>query len=294
MGDSLGSRSIATIMASAFVVLLCGCSAASSAGGGPAPAPVPVPTPTSAAQLSYPISAYEFSAMQQSEWQYVDSLLVKQCMAQRGFRIYQTLNSGYVAQAVRITDEFVSRVWGLSDVVTAREFGYHLPPWVAGAAKPQALSGGSAPGAQTEACIGQAGRRLAAAGAGSGEQASQLVGQIESESFFRARADRRVRAVFAKWSTCMGRYGYSYRDPFQAAAAFDLSHPTTRTEIQTAVRDVTCARQVNVLGVAYAVQSDYQNALIEKYAVQLAAIKAQVQRQEHALVTVAAKYGIGG
>lgn len=291
MGGSLRSRSIAT-MASAFAVLLCGCSAASSAGGGSVP--VPVPTPTSAAQLNYPIGAYELSAMQQNEYQYIGSLLIKQCMAQRGFQIYQTLNSGSVALGVRITDEFDSRVWGLSDAVTAREYGYHLPPWVGGTAKPQALSGGSAPGAQTEACIGQAGRRLAAAGAGNGEQASQLVGQIESESFFRARADRRVRAVFAKWSACMGRYGYSYRDPFQAAAAFNLNRPPTGTEIQTAVRDVTCARQVNVLGVAYAVQSDYQNALIEKYAVQLAAIKAQVQRQEHALVTVAAKYGIGG
>jgi hypothetical protein len=255
---------------------------------------VPVPTPTSAAQLNYPISGYELSAMQQNEWQYIDSLLVKKCMAQRGFQIYPTLNSGYVAQGVRILDEFDSRVWGLSDAVTAREYGYHLPPWVGGSAKPQALAGGSAPGAQTEACIGQAGRQLAAAGAGSGEQASPLVGQIDSESFFRARADRRVRAVFTKWSACMGRYGYSYRDPFQAAAAFDLNRPPTRTEIQTAVQDVACARQVNVLGVAYAAQSDYQNALIEKHAVQLAAIKAQVQREEHALVIVAAKYGANG
>jgi hypothetical protein len=293
VGGILGSRSITTV-ALAFVVLLCGCSAASPAGGGPAPPPVPVPTPASAAQLNYPISAYEFSAMQQNEWQYIDSLLIKQCMAQRGFQIYQTLNSGSVALGVRIIDEFDSRVWGLSDAVTAREYGYHLPPWVSGSAKPQALAGGSGPAAQTEACIGQAGRRLAAAGAGNGEQASQLVGQIDSESFYRARADRRVRAVFAKWSACMGRYGYSYRDPFQAAAAFNLNRPATGTEIQTAVQDVTCARQVNVLGVAYAVQSDYQNALIEKYAVQLAAVKTQVQRQEHALVTVAAKYGIGG
>jgi hypothetical protein len=75
-------------------------------------------------------------------------------------------------------------------------------------------------------------------------------------------------------------------------ATFNMAAPPTALEVQTAKVDVACKYRTNLLGVAYAVQADYQNALIESNAQQLAAIKAQVKGQRQALAAAEAKYGI--
>jgi hypothetical protein len=302
---------LVSALALALVVLTAGCS-----GPGPAHpvvAPVPVPTPTSSAQLQLPLAAYELSNLQQSEADYLVFLLEKSCMARLGFEYLPGLSSAYEAQSTRTFDEFDSRLWGVSDAVVVREYGYHLPSWVEGTGKPEtmgslppaaqlALTGRSVGGAQASGvggsgiprggCAGQANQKVAAA-LGSAEGAvPPLVAQISLESFDRARSDPRVLAVFAKWSACMRAHGYDYANPFQPPAVANQSRPPTQAEIQTAVTDVGCKLKTNLLGVTYAVQSDYQNQLINQNAPQLAQIKAQVQQQAKALVSLAEKYGI--
>jgi hypothetical protein len=133
---------------------------------------------------------------------------------------------------------------------------------------------------------------VATAGVGQGGQTAALVAQLRLESFERAQADPRVRKVFAEWSSCMRASGYVYATPFRPA--FNLAAPPTAREVHAAKADVACKYRTNLLGVAYAVQADYQNALIASHAQPLAAIKAQVKEQQQALTAVEAKYGIAG
>ncbi len=280
-------------------------------------APVPTPTPTSAAQLQLPLDAYMLGDTQAAAAEYVSFLLRKACMAKLGFDFMPALSSGYVANGARIIQEFDSRLWGVSNLVQARLYGYHLPPWTQGASTgPQPL--GTLPAAEQVAligravgpgsgaatagraasvpaggCVGQARREAASAGLGTVEgRTAPLVSQLQLESFDRTQSDPRVLAVFAKWSACMRAAGYAYSTPFKPA--FSMSAAPTRAEIQTAVTDVTCKMKTNLLGVTYAVQSDYENDLIDKDAQQLAQIKTEIRQQASALVTLERKYGLLG
>ena len=206
--------------------------------------------------------------------------------------------------------EFDSRLWGISDPVQAGLYGYHLPPWVQGAADSRSQSLGSLPPAEQAAllgfqpsaqrssgsvsgrpsgvpaggCRGLAQREVAAAGVSAVDQTAAVVAQLRLESFERAQADARVRKVFAEWSSCMRASGYVYATPFKPA--FNMEAGSTALEVQTAKADVACKYRTNLFGVAYAVQADYQNALIESDAQQLAVIKAQVKGQQRALAAV--------
>jgi len=271
------------------------------------------------AQLQLPLAAYQLSNAQLSEEQYLVYLLEKRCMARLGFQFLPGLTSNYDAAGTRILDEFDSRVWGVSDPTVVRQYGYHLPAWVQGSARPQSI--GSLPAAARLALTGEVTQGGGAASAsasggaagipkgGCAQQAAQqitarlgrsvgttppLIAQINDESFARARSDPRTLAVFSKWSACMTAHGYSYSNPFQPAAAVNQSAPPSQAEIQTAMTDVACKRKTNLLGITYAVQSDYQNELIDKYAPELAGIKAQAKRQAGVIASLVAKTGSGG
>ena len=302
-------------LAVTLVALAAGCSGAGPEH--PASAPVPTPTPASMAQLQLPLAAYQLSNEQLSEEQYLVFLLEKRCMARLGFQFLPGLTSGYDGEGTRILDEFDSRVWGVSDPAVVRQYGYHLPAWVQGPARPQSIGslppaallaltgrqaasgGASAPasgggaGIPKGGCVQEAAQQVSA-GLGQAARATPpLVAQISEESFARARSDPRTLAVFSKWSACMSAHGYSYSNPFQPAASVNQSAPPTQAEIQTAMTDVACKRKTNLLGITYAVQADYQNALIDKYAPELAQIKAQAERQARAVASLTAKIGSG-
>lgn len=294
-----------------------GCSAADS--GHPAAVhPVPVPTPSTSVQLQLPLGAYMFTSGQSAEVSYLTNLLTKDCMTKLGFQYLPTLTSAAVEQNTRDFDEAGSRLWGVSDLVAAQEYGYHLPSWMASAAsvqtigslppaERQALYGNAAPAGGSTAgpaghakgipaggCAGQANRELAPAIGSTGGGAAQIVVQLNQQSFTQAVADPTVLGVFAKWSACMSAHGYHYPSPFAAAEAADLSGSVTQAEIQTAVTDVQCKLKTNLLGIGYAVQADIQDRMINQNATELTQIKAQVQHETAALQSLAAKYGIGG
>lgn len=311
------------IMAVLFgAILLVGC--ANQSPGRQARS-VPTPHPTSAAQLELPIAAYELSEMQSQEEQYVKQRLIQACMLKYGFSYLPELSSSSVPDGVRILQEFDSRRYGVSDMRVAREYGYHVPPWTMGTGQPDLKAqlspaellvlagpvggahavGGSAvvagrgstrvpPGG----CEGEANNELAAAGIDEEAQAgasneSSLAQDIEGQAFTQAQSDPRVLAVFVAWSACMRRHGYDYSTPFKAAAdpQWNMSSPATRTEIQTAETDVSCKQKTNLLGITFAVESDYENAAIAKNALALAQVKYRVAAQARMLERLMVRYG---
>jgi hypothetical protein len=62
----------------------------------------------------------------------------------------------------------------------------------------------------------------------------------------------------------MAARGFNYPNTVAAAAAHWPRVPT-RTEIVTALADVTCKQQVNLPGIWLAAQAGYENELIEEH-----------------------------
>jgi len=315
---AIGAGAKSVVLPWLTVAIVGACAACDASGAGPGPAPAPTPTPTSAAALHLPLDAYALSDAQEAVDEYLGLFLEKACMARLGFSFLPGLNAGYAARDARAFVEFDSRLWGISNPAQARLYGYHLPPWAQQAhnSRPQSLGslspgeqvallgiqltkqqgGGSAserpPGVPVGGCRGLAQREAAATGVGDVDQTTAIIAQLRLESFERARADPRMRKVFAEWSSCMRASGHRYSTPFKPT--FNMAAPPTAREVRTAKADVACKYRTNLLGVAYAVQADYQNALIQAHAQQLATIKAQVNRQQQGLATAEAKYGIAG
>lgn len=306
---------VAGLVGAVGVVVAAGCGA-----GGASPGPVPTPAPSSMAQVELPIAAYELTDQQSAEEEYLNLRLEQVCMSRLGFRFLPGLSAGYIADGVRIQREVDSRRYGVTDLAAVRGYGYYLPPWTAGPGTPVPV--GSLPHAEQVALLGQStgqgsgsssaaassisrsnpppgGCRgwsqgqLAAAGVSAQQtSATALAAQIRQDAFDKAQSDPRVRAVFAKWSACMRSHGYGYSTPFTAAAdpRWNKTGPASRSEITTAETDVACKLQANVLGVDFAVESDYENAAIAKNAGTLAQAKADDNIAARGLNHLLAKY----
>ena len=255
--------------------------------------PTPTPTPISVAQYPLPLAAYQLTPLQSAQEDYLAQRLEQLCLAKLGFSFLPGLSEKAIAQGVRITDEFESRLYGVSDPVAARTYGYGLPSWVQGPGKPQSAAelGAAERAALTGdrpaqagrpvprgGCAGQAERELQQAGISApaqqsgGSDPSALASSAQLASFERAQSSPPVRAVFARWSACMRGYGDHYATPFAAAAdpRWARSAAPSRLEIQTAEHDIGCKLRVNVLGVEFAVVSRYQNQAITARAVAFA------------------------
>jgi hypothetical protein len=295
------------------------CAACGVSGAGAvtrrAPAPTATPTPASVAGLRLPLDAYALSGAQEAVAEYTGLFLEKTCMAKLGFSFLPGLNTGYVARGARTFAEYNSRLWGITNPAQAGQYGYHLPPWAQqSGARPQSVTSLPAPeqvaligfqvtkhsgpagrrpaGVPAGGCHGQAQREAAAVDSTSAGQAASVVAQLRLESFNRTQADPRVRKVFAAWSSCMRTSGYDYQTPFKPT--FNMAARPTVTEIRIAKADVACKYRTNLLGVAYAVQTDEQNALIAAHAPQLAAIRTVVRSQQQALAKADTEYDIAG
>ena len=307
----------------AVAALAVGCgnpSAAPPAASAPPPAAVPTPSSSAVRTAALPISAYQLSGQQRSAEHYVAQRLLQTCMARYGFSYLPGLSSKSIADNARVLQVFDSRRYGVSSAAAARAYGYNLPPWVTGSgptdlkaqmspAELLALAGpaarpGSRPVAATRlvirdtpipagGCEGQAGRDLLAAGILQSLPGGGLAADIEGQAYARAQSDRRVLNVYHAWSACMRQYGYRYATPLKAATdpRWNLSAPPTRAEIQTARADVACKLRTNLLGITFAVESDYENAAIAQNAAALAELKYQVRAQGNDLARLLARYG---
>ena len=323
----LGRTHAATAVCAAVIMTVgATLSACGSARAAPPPKPVPTPVPTSAAKLQLPIGTYELTEPENAEEDYVSQKMLQACMQQFGFKGFLAGLSGKsVTDEVRMFQEFDSRRYGVSDPVAARDYGYHLPPWAGGSNVPKpkipaaeltVLTGAAPdqPGRQAAgpSAVGAAdnydGKQIPSGGCqeraiqgleatGVGQQAtgrSGLAAQIRSESYHRTLTDHRVLAAFGQWSACMRAHGYDYSAPLQAAtdSRWNFNAPPARTEIQTATTDVACKLKTNVLGITFAVESDYENDSIGQNAQQLAEVKAETDFQGRTIQRLAAAYGI--
>jgi hypothetical protein len=255
----------------------------------------PIPPATSGQPISLPLDSYaDVEGVQQTALAEAQALLTQKCMAARGF-VYTSQATPAQEQAVLQTIEYG---FGASSPADANTYGYRLP---ASASGPQPvgffLGGfssfgalqkqppawtvallGFAPGARIgpvrqESCMNLAVNEVYRPGS---NQIGDPVPAIAQEASQWTQTDPRVLAVDAAWSRCMARRGFHYANPQQPA---NHNWPATPTaaETATAVADVTCKLQVNLINTWLTVEAAYQTALIGQNIGTLANLQASFQ-----------------
>ncbi len=91
------------------------------------------------------------------------------------------------------------------------------------------------------------------------------VNQISSESAARAEEDDQVQEAMRAWRTCMADKGYDYSNVWEPNDT-DWPEPPGEQEIATAMADVDCKQETNLVGIWMGVEAAYQEALIEQNA----------------------------
>jgi hypothetical protein len=291
-------------------IVVSGCAASHSAGQSTlgsvlavSPPAVSAPPKLSTVRgLALPIQAYIPPAAEQDVISDATETLIVQCMSRYGFTWnYQPSHTVDVNQA--------DREIGVSDLATAQQYGYSLPPADGGAAGGGPQAGHNADGTG-QAGTGQAGTGgtmpaaevLVLSGGDTGASASYqgqqvpeggcagqarrtvtgvdeidptaLVASIQVAMWHKALSDSRLVNGFKYWSACMSQAGYQYASPLDAAG--DPRWPSsgaTQTEIQTAVADVRCKQRTNLIGVWYSIESGYEKEAIQHDIQQLTTIR---------------------
>jgi hypothetical protein len=244
-----------------------------------------------------PLEAYQaISTQQQEALADASNQLVQTCMAARGFQ--DTSSSSPPFSSVTTLEQVEAGGAGLTSLTQARTFGFARPkgagstssgPQIigfvsaagfgqslkAGRAYAEALFGfgpgfGGGPNGHL-GCLQQANKQVY--GALFGEPVPDPVPQIAEQSASYTQTDPRVRAVIRAWSKCMARHFYHYASPSQVEG-HHWPTPPNRAEINTAVADVTCKAQTNLLNTWLAVEAAYQAALIGQNLATLSGMQA--------------------
>jgi len=259
----------------------------------------PIPAANSSLPIAMPLEAYQAIATQQQEALAAASdLLTQRCMAARGFDDSNAASEPFTSVASLV--EIETGVAGLVSLPQARTFGFARPKGTAssGPAGPailgivgvgtfgQALKAGRA---YTEALYGFAPGMIGPGPAGHmgclqlatqdvygprlGEPVPDPVPEIAQQALGFTEQDPRVHAVQRAWSKCIARHYYHYTTPSQVEAHNWPTLPD-KAEIRTAVADVKCKIQTNLLNTMLTVEAAYQQALIVRNLAALSQLQA--------------------
>jgi hypothetical protein len=244
--------------------------------------------------LVLPLDAYRTSPAQRRLVQRAEKTLVTACL--RRFRIAVDLGD---PAAPPFSQN--ARRYGLADEARASKLGYStpeitgrpprpdLPPLARKAAwgdGPAKIRGRNLP---EGGCVGEAGRTLSTGAPPAGTLADRLAfSTLETSA-----KDRRVRAAFGRWSSCMKRAGHSYATPRDANRDRRFidgpEHRVSPTETATAVADVRCKHQAHLIDVWASVEAVYQRRLIARHKTELdrerAALAIRLSNAKKALET---------
>jgi hypothetical protein len=257
----------------------------------------PIPPVSSSLTISMPLDAYQaISTQQQEALADASALLIQRCMAARGFDDTSSANPPF--STVITLEQVETAGAGLTSITQARVFGFVHPkntgsqpagPQIigivnavgfgqslkAGRAYAEALFGfgpgiGTGPGGHL-GCLQQASKEVY--GPIAGEPVPDPVTPIAERAVTFTQSDPRIHAVERAWSKCMARHFYHYSTPQQVEGR-QWRSPPNKAEIATAVADVTCKAQTNLLNTWLAVEAAYQQALIGQNLAALSQLQA--------------------
>ena len=314
-------RIILTMGAIAAVAVCGACSGSSQSNGGgngtslvvkSSPSITAIPTLQSSDTITLPIDAYLPTSQEAAAITNASNISIAQCAKQFGVDFPFTMTSAITT----LTDH--SNLAGITSLTEAQEYGYVGPPGSqSGAGGSAQAAGSSLSPAQSSVITGWPNGQVgftsppvgltydgktiptggcrasadSALGIPSGFNFLQpnLARSVSDSTYNQSQADLRVVAVFAKWSSCMAAKGFTYATPWTANDK-SWANPASSDEIATAVADVECKQQVNVVGVTVAVLDAYQNTAIQQNIAGLTSDKKEIDAIAAKAATVVASY----
>ncbi|MFE7273320.1 hypothetical protein [Streptomyces sp. NPDC057623] len=210
-------------------------------------------------------------------------ILIDRCMEEFGSDYSAPLPGEPIVQA--------TRRYGVTDMKTARTYGYHMPKASSGAgedpgkiaARERTLLFGSSRRASVEAngmevpaggCSGKAESIITTTQRP--ESAISVAQQINSESFTISLKDPLFVKANRRWSACMAERGYKYDSPLKAIsdAKFQEADEPTEEEKRVAVMDISCKRETKLMEIWSGVERSEQDVMIRKHSNLLQELRA--------------------
>jgi hypothetical protein len=277
--------------------------AVSACTGGEEPEPEigPLPTVDGPGDVILPLDAYFLSSEEYRAYQLAGWILIGECLER--FGATYTLAREDLLAGLPVFEHNGPRRYGIFDADHAAQYGYHLSPEEAPpAADPDRRWNPSETelflvrGATSEfsgrtlpldsngeplppgGCSEEADRILT--GGVPRPANSNLGNELSLESFRLMENDSRVQQVVGAWSDCMRESGYDYSSHWAANdAGWGDSATVTEEEIAVATADVACKKQVRLIETCLAVETAYQERLIEQNAEALEGIRTYFRVQ---------------
>ncbi|WP_239405811.1 hypothetical protein [Frankia sp. Cj3] len=238
----------------------------------------PVQQISEPSQIGRPIDTYIPSVQEIMQLRAVRNETVAKCLAAHGANaeIHEPPGVQEFLSAQQRDGVIRSGLYGFFDPVAAKTHGYSRPP---GQAVSLTETGVAGPSEVSSEC------------ARKGQEAIGGTPLIIDETVLPDSGppvptnDSRYRAVVVSWAQCMAESGFRYNTPLDAIgdlqwrrppAPDGSTTPASPTEITVASTDVDCKIKTNLVGIAVAVQSAYDNRYIESHAAQLVEFKNRI------------------
>ncbi len=262
-----------------------------------------IPVITDPSDIALPVDQFLPSAEEIRTMQHGTYEAVATCMKEFGldFEVQPEWYSKVSMFPVEGSEFSYAGLYGLLDSEQAERKGYHAGPNTAASAEDARREAERE--AQRWQTLPDAYLNVLGAESGGGSYANRMIPQggclqegkrqiqgskidllvsyeeIMAQSWAEASGDSRVQSVFAAWSDCMLRAGYSYQSPWDANDDRRWGTITvSQLGIETAVADVSCKKRTNLVGVYSAVQGAYQYQLINERSQEL---DAEVEAFDH-------------
>jgi hypothetical protein len=243
-------------------------------------------------EIRFPIDEYNFTTEGYANYLEATAVLAAECLARFEAEVsIADLNPGPLPDFHESTH---TRLYGVFDREIAAEWGYGVPPdwgnvWPHGVgntgrdltdterfllvgrtdpanadrALPEDQHGDPLP---EDGCQGEADRTL------SGGLASPDWSVANNDSYAAASGDERVEAAEEAWSDCMRGRGYEY-DSLREAADRAWPEPAGPEEIATALAEVDCKVETNLVGIRVGVETEFQQRFISDHLAELQVLK---------------------
>ncbi|WP_392970890.1 hypothetical protein [Streptomyces sp. LN245] len=214
-----------------------------------------------------PADRYDYTPQDYQRSERASALLVRQCMAERGYADFP-LDPRYPSDPAVVTA--VSTDYGALDLATARRWGYGWDPARPLALRPKGRRMTNAEYADLPACNVEANRRLMR---GIDLKRDWLYATTRAIEVDKAvKRDPRLRAAWDVWSHCVAEQGFTrYPDPVAAYTDTDWQRDGdgntrhTQRERSTAVADVTCKRRHHTAELWHTVRAQKQAVDITRH-----------------------------
>lgn len=270
---------IATLTAGGLIAGGCAVGRSSAAEGQTEPA-IQIHRISSSQQIDLPLARYISTPADEEAYDEAVNVEQKRCAAE--FGVTTTLP---VAEQPSELELDTARRYGVVNPSEVARYGYKLPPTMAGSEDDKAhgwnpssrefvVMNGAQPDGSPATVDPVSGKKLPKGGCSAeGARAldkgqtppprNDLVENLLGQAWNLTIADSRALTAAKKWSSCMAKHGYDFKHRWDAGNSVGTA--SQDVQITMAKLDLSCATQTGYIDVWYAVDSAYQQRLINDH-----------------------------